>query len=106
MTRPRRSRAASSTSARTDTSAEACCSIDEQGWEDLHDLLAETLDTAMQIQADSASRASKDGDETFGVNLVMMTPPDAELREGDHGAELGHAEEAPQHTGKKAAAKA
>ena len=50
-------------------------SIDEQGWNDLHDLLAQTLDKAMQIQADSASRASKNGDEAFNVNLVMMTHP-------------------------------
>jgi DNA-binding transcriptional ArsR family regulator len=49
--------------------------LDEQGWDELHDLLADTLDRAMQIQADSASRVSKDGDETFRVNLVMMTHP-------------------------------
>ena len=54
--------------------------VDEQGWDELHDLLAETLDRALQIQAAGASRASKDGAETFGVNLVMMThltPPSA-----------------------------
>jgi len=50
-------------------------SIDEKGWNDLHDLLAQTLDKAMQIQADSASRASKNGDDAFNVNLVMMTHP-------------------------------
>jgi DNA-binding transcriptional ArsR family regulator len=50
-------------------------SIDEKGWNDLHDLLAQTLDRAMQIQADSASRASQNGDEAFNVNLVMMTHP-------------------------------
>jgi DNA-binding transcriptional ArsR family regulator len=49
--------------------------VDEHGWEELHDLLMETLDSAMQIQADSASRASKDGGDTFSVNLVMMTHP-------------------------------
>lgn len=49
--------------------------VDEQGWEDLNELLVETLDSAMQIQADSASRASKDEGETFSVNLVMMTHP-------------------------------
>ena len=49
--------------------------LDDQGWNELHDLLAETLDRAMQIQADSASRASKDGGETYSVNLVMMTHP-------------------------------
>ena len=50
--------------------------MDEKGWEDLNHLLVETLDRAMQIQADSASRASKEDDgETFCVNLVMMTHP-------------------------------
>jgi hypothetical protein len=39
-------------------------------------VLAETLDRAMQIQADSASRASKEEDgATFSVNLVMVTHP-------------------------------
>jgi DNA-binding transcriptional ArsR family regulator len=50
-------------------------SVDERGWDDLHELLAETLDRAMQIQADSASRASKNGDDASNVNLVMMTHP-------------------------------
>jgi DNA-binding transcriptional ArsR family regulator len=50
-------------------------SVDEQGWGDLNELLVQTLDSAMQIQADSASRASKNGDETFNANLVMMTHP-------------------------------
>jgi DNA-binding transcriptional ArsR family regulator len=49
--------------------------VDDQGWEELHDVLADTLDRAMQIQADSASRASKDDGDTFSVNLVMMTHP-------------------------------
>jgi DNA-binding transcriptional ArsR family regulator len=50
-------------------------SLDDQGWDAIHDLLADTLDSAMQIQAESASRASKNGGETFNVNLVMMTHP-------------------------------
>jgi DNA-binding transcriptional ArsR family regulator len=51
--------------------------VDEQGWRELQDVLAETLDRAMQIQADSASRASKDADAegTFNANLVMITHP-------------------------------
>lgn len=49
--------------------------VDQEGWEELNELLVETLDRAMQIQADSASRASKDDGETFSVNLVMMTHP-------------------------------
>jgi hypothetical protein len=49
--------------------------VDDQGWEELNDLLTEALDRAMQIQADSASRASKGGGDTFSVNLVMMSHP-------------------------------
>jgi DNA-binding transcriptional ArsR family regulator len=49
--------------------------LDEQGWDELHELLAETLERAMSIQVESASRASKEDGETFGVNLVMMTHP-------------------------------
>ena len=49
-------------------------SLDEEGWNDLNDLLGRTLDSAMQIQAESASRATKNG-EPFNVNLVMMTHP-------------------------------
>ena len=49
--------------------------VDQEGWEELNELLVETLDRAMQIQADSASRASKDDGDTFSVNLVMMTHP-------------------------------
>ena len=49
--------------------------VDEEGWGELQDLLAETLDRAMQIQAESASRSSKGEDEGFAANLVMMTHP-------------------------------
>jgi DNA-binding transcriptional ArsR family regulator len=51
--------------------------VDDQGWEDLNELLVDVIDRAMQIQADSAARASDgDGeDDTFSVNLVMMTHP-------------------------------
>jgi hypothetical protein len=49
--------------------------VDEEGWEGLNELLVETLDQAMQIQADSASRAAKADTDRFGVNLVMMSHP-------------------------------
>jgi DNA-binding transcriptional ArsR family regulator len=50
--------------------------VDQQGWEELNALLVETLDQAMQIHADSVSRAAKDDTtERFGVNLVMMSHP-------------------------------
>ena len=49
--------------------------LDDQGWEELQELLADTLDRAMDIQAESASRASKSDGETFCANLVMVTHP-------------------------------
>ena len=50
--------------------------VDQQGWQELNELLVETLDQAMQIHADSVSRAAKDDtEERFGVNLVMMSHP-------------------------------
>jgi DNA-binding transcriptional ArsR family regulator len=50
--------------------------VDEQGWGELQELLAGTLDRAMQIQVESASRASKEEDgDTFCANLVMITHP-------------------------------
>jgi DNA-binding transcriptional ArsR family regulator len=49
--------------------------VDEQGWEELNELLVRTLDQAMQIQADAAGRAAKADTDRFGVNLVMMSHP-------------------------------
>jgi DNA-binding transcriptional ArsR family regulator len=49
--------------------------VDEQGWDDLNALLSETLDRAMQIQADAAGRAAKADTERFGANLVMFSHP-------------------------------
>jgi DNA-binding transcriptional ArsR family regulator len=49
--------------------------VDDEGWEELNDLLVEMIDRAMQIQADSAARAAKDDGETFSANLVMLTHP-------------------------------
>src|SRR4051794_17701551 len=49
--------------------------VDEKGWQEMNDLLSETLDRAMQIQADSAGRAAKGGDDTFSVTVVMMSHP-------------------------------
>ena len=49
--------------------------LDDQGWDELQELLADTLDRAMEIQAESASRASKSDGETFCANLVMVTHP-------------------------------
>ena len=49
--------------------------VDDEGWEELNELLVDVIDRAMQIQADSAARASNGDGDTFSVNLVMMTHP-------------------------------
>jgi DNA-binding transcriptional ArsR family regulator len=79
--------------------------VDQQGWEDLNELLVETLDTAMQIQADSASRAAKDEVETFSVNLVMMTHPTPSSAKESTAPSSG-TRKRRRNSGKKAAAKA
>lgn len=51
--------------------------VDDEGWEEINDLLSETLDRAMQIQADSAGRVAKgegEGD-TSPATVVMMSYP-------------------------------
>jgi DNA-binding transcriptional ArsR family regulator len=78
--------------------------VDEKGWEELNDLLSDTLDRAMQIQAESASRASKNG-ETFSVNLVMMTHPTPKSAK-DSTAPSSGTRKKRRTSGKKAAAKA
>ena len=70
--------------------------IDQQGWDELNELLVETLDRAMGIQADSASRAAKQEDRPLQRQPRDADPPDAELGEADDGAELGNAEEVAQ----------
>jgi DNA-binding transcriptional ArsR family regulator len=79
--------------------------VDEQGWEELHDVLADTLDRAMQIQADSASRASKDDGDTFSVNLVMMTHPTPSSAKESTAPSSG-TRKRRRNSGRKAAAKA
>jgi DNA-binding transcriptional ArsR family regulator len=79
--------------------------LDEQGWDELHELLADTLERAMSIQVESASRASKaDDGETFGVNLVMMTHPTPSTAKDSTAPAPGTRRK--RRSGKKAAAKA
>jgi DNA-binding transcriptional ArsR family regulator len=79
--------------------------VDEQGWEELNELLAETLDRAMQIQVESAGRATKDDGETSSVNLVMMTHPTPGSAK-DTTAPASGTRKKRRAGGKKAAAKA
>lgn len=80
--------------------------VDQRGWKELNELLVETLDSAMQIQADSASRASKEDDgDTFSVNLVMMTHPTPSSAKESTAPSSG-TRKRRRSSGKKAAAKA
>jgi predicted ArsR family transcriptional regulator len=45
--------------------------LDEQGWQELTDLLAGVLEEAMQIEAESLSRLAEGG-PTFSTNLAML----------------------------------
>jgi DNA-binding transcriptional ArsR family regulator len=46
--------------------------VDEQGWKESVDLVNETLDRAMTIQAESAKRLSRSDEEGIPVNVVLM----------------------------------
>jgi DNA-binding transcriptional ArsR family regulator len=46
--------------------------VDKQGWNDTVDLINETLERAMTIQADSASRMVKSGEEAIPATLILM----------------------------------
>ena len=79
--------------------------MDDQGWDELNDLLSQTLDQAMQIQADSASRAAKSDTDRFGVNLVMMSHPAPSSAKRSTAPASGTTRKR-RSSGKKAAAKA
>jgi DNA-binding transcriptional ArsR family regulator len=46
--------------------------LDDQGWQDITELLRETHERAAEIGAQSAARAKKAGSETRPTNLAMM----------------------------------
>lgn len=46
--------------------------VDEQGWQESVDLVAETLDQVIAIQAASAKRLAKSGDEGIPATVVLM----------------------------------
>jgi DNA-binding transcriptional ArsR family regulator len=79
--------------------------VGEQGWQDLHELLTETLERAMDIQVESAARASKSEDGTFCCNLVMMTHPTPRSAK-ESTAPASGSRKKRRSSGKKATAKA
>jgi len=47
--------------------------VDDQGWEEIVDIVAETLDRTMKIYADSAKRLAKSGDAGIPASVVLMS---------------------------------
>lgn len=55
--------------------------LDEQGWSDLMELLADTLDDVTKIQAESSARFQKSGEKAFPASVSMLgfeLPEDAQ----------------------------
>ena len=46
--------------------------LDERGWSELHDLLAELLEETVRIEAESTSRIAKEGGEGIKTKLVLL----------------------------------
>jgi DNA-binding transcriptional ArsR family regulator len=78
--------------------------MDDEGWDELNELLVDLIDRAMQIQADSAARAAKNGDKTLHVNLLMMSHPTPSSAKDTTAPASGTRKK--RRGGKKAAAKA
>ena len=49
--------------------------VDQQGWDELNELLVEISTGRLGIEADSASRAAKEETDRFSANLVMLSHP-------------------------------
>jgi hypothetical protein len=49
--------------------------LDEKGWDELGELLADVLARALEIQAESAARLAEAGAEGFSTKLEMMHFP-------------------------------
>jgi hypothetical protein len=75
--------------------------LDEQGWDELTQLLAELLERALEIESDAAERAAQDnGEQSIASRLVLMhypAPGDA----GDSDGNVGRAKQ-PRRSAKAA----
>jgi DNA-binding transcriptional ArsR family regulator len=57
--------------------------VDEQGWRDVGDLLAEALDRVLDIQAESAARLAESGEEGLATKLELIYFPSASTKAND-----------------------
>jgi DNA-binding transcriptional ArsR family regulator len=46
--------------------------LDQQGWKDVNQLLLETMDRVVEIEAESAKRLASDGEGGFNTKMVLM----------------------------------
>lgn len=46
--------------------------LDEQGWQEVNELLFDTMNKVIEIEAESAKRRSGDGDSGFNTKMVLM----------------------------------
>jgi DNA-binding transcriptional ArsR family regulator len=62
--------------------------VDEQGWNEIGEMLAHLLNRSLEIQAESADRLAKDGAEGFSTKLELMhfpgVPVDAKEPSKEH----------------------
>lgn len=56
--------------------------VDKKGWEDTAELLAETLDRLIEIQAESNERLSKSGEEIVPSRVIMLHFKSPSMAEG------------------------
>ncbi|MBX5469796.1 MAG: helix-turn-helix transcriptional regulator [Thermoleophilaceae bacterium] len=52
--------------------------LDEQGWQELGKLLADVVERALELQAESAARLAESGEEGFSTKLEIMHFPSAD----------------------------
>lgn len=46
--------------------------LDEEGWKDVNELLLDTMNRVVEIEAECAKRRAKDGDGGFNTKMVLM----------------------------------
>jgi DNA-binding transcriptional ArsR family regulator len=56
--------------------------VDKKGWEATAELLAETLDRLIEIQAESSERIAKSGEETVPSRVIMLHFKSPSMAEG------------------------
>ena len=75
--------------------------VDQQGWEELVELINETLERIIKIHAGSAKRLAKSGEEGIPVNAVLMNY-ETPVAKKSRGAAKSNSKSKPRKASKKA----